>query len=259
MHQLKHRKPVQPPAVGCPPRSEGTPGGVYAIANTTHGGDGGSIAINLGAALGNAGHSTVIVNATSGATDVHLTDELDVPEPKLSDVLAGNAEIGEAIRSSRDGFDIVPMGVTRRPDIGSAKMEGVIRALKQRYDVVLLHIDGEVSLNALARCGIDGAIVVTVRAHPEGRRLTNARRQSDQADFQCGEVVLFGGDKTDQSEKADIEPFISGMGVVVPNTDEVWTSMITGRPLSECAPESTTALVYQRLADQLVSRELRCE
>lgn len=178
---------------------------MYVIGNTTKGGEGGSIAINLGAALANTGRDTVIVEATHGATDVMLGNELNVTEPTMSDVLAGNAPISAATRSGPDGIDIVPSGAACPPEISSVKMAAVIRALKQRYDIVLLHFDGEVSPPTLAPRGIDGVIVVTVRGQSGRRRATKIRSESDQPDFQFREAVPFGPGETQRMDKSALE------------------------------------------------------
>ena len=122
-------------------------GTVYAVANQKGGVGKTTTAVNLGACVAEAGYRTLLVDVDpQGNATVNLGLPKDA-QPSLYEVLAGQAGVEDAVRTSDvERLDVVPSG----PDLAGANVElprvagserrlrQVLAPLRDRYDYAFL-------------------------------------------------------------------------------------------------------------------------
>jgi len=119
--------------------------------------------VNLASALAEVGHRVLVVN-TNRDGDVHPA--LEAPgEPGVYDVLAGEAELADAVRGGpTELVDVLPLGQTHlgAPSLLEMRFGALLEDTEDDYDVVIAHA-APVSTSEDARImAIHGALLLTV-------------------------------------------------------------------------------------------------
>lgn len=237
-------------------------GHVYALASGKGGVGKTTSTVNLGAALRAAGYDTVLLDADLAMAN--LGTALGVEgDPTLHDVLAGDADLREALvwlsnpeademDEASDGNLVVVPGsrsldafVTADP----GRLRRAIRSLAAAADFVICDTGAGLSHENAVPLGVaDGVVLVTT---PDPVAVDDTRKTATFAERAGGSVV--GAVLTRAGEETDVSAVTSQLGVemlaVVPETDAAGDE-----PLVETAPESYAAEAYGRLADALVER-----
>lgn len=136
--------------------------------------------VNLAVALAEAGHRVLVVN-TDRDDGVALHPALVAPgEPGLYDVLAGEAHLGDAVRTGPvELVDVLPLGDAHlaSPSLMEMRFRGFLDDTEDAYDVVIAHA-APVSVSEDARImAIHGAVLLVVPAGSVHPRF--ARRAAD--------------------------------------------------------------------------------
>lgn len=223
---------------------------VYAI-TTSKGTDGGTTAINLGATLAHDGHRVVIVNAGSESMDVMLTDDLPVVGSTLADVLAGDVPIEAAVRTHHDAVDVIPLGDPARPGVDWSHLATVLGRLETRYDIVLVQIDTDAQHGRLPAAAIGGMVVATFPGTSPRPRITKPSRAIESSESIL-RVEYFGRGTEEMTDTGASDRPVTAADAVIPNDEDVWESIISGRPLPRGEPESPAAAAYRELAASLL-------
>jgi capsular exopolysaccharide synthesis family protein len=154
-----------------------------------------TVLANLAVSLASSGRRTLVVDTDLRRPSLHRLFGLSDGRG-LADVLAGDAEIEAALRTSHvPGLEVLPSG-TRPPNpaelIESARLHELIASLRERYDYILLDsppagglIDSSL-LSALA----DGVIFVVEPRRFDQRIVRTAIRQLERAGARLYGVVL---------------------------------------------------------------------
>jgi septum site-determining protein MinD len=223
-------------------------GAVFTIA----GGKGGvgktTTAVNTGVALQSAGHDTIIVDGDLGMTN--FDEILDLRhEPRLHDVLAGEANLHDAIASGPEGLSILA-GARSLEAFASgdpANLRPVLHSVAEKYDVVIVDTGAGVSHETLIPASMsDGVVLVTT---PKEVSITDAGKMGEMVDSVDGTVL--GGVVTMARDETDVSEITEQLGeeilAVVP-----WNPTDVGdEPVVETASESYAAQAYRSLAMKL--------
>lgn len=149
-------------------RAAGTPtaGAEVVLVTSALGGEGKTTtALDLARSFAEAGERVLLVEADLRRPTLVPALHLE-PGPGLSDVLAGQAEAGAAVRpGGAEGLSVLPAGtVPPNPAelLGSARMAEVVRALRGTYDKVLLDAAPLLPVTDAAVCSAvaDGVLLV---------------------------------------------------------------------------------------------------
>ncbi|AQL43498.1 hypothetical protein BV210_12690 [Halorientalis sp. IM1011] len=226
-------------------------GDVYTVA----GGKGGvgktTTAVNTAIALQDAGRRTVVVDADLGMTN--LSELLGIDhEPRLHDVLAGEAEIGDAIAEGPEGVSVLAGRGTLESfaEADPSNLQPVLRALKRSFEAVIVDTGAGLSHETLVPAGMsDGIVLVTT---PDEVSLTDARKVGELAERVEGRIV--GAVLTKVRDDVDVSEVGEELGHeilgVVPQ-DDVATA---DEPLVITSPDSYAAQAYRRLGTKLADR-----
>lgn len=226
-------------------------GDVYTVA----GGKGGvgktTTVVNTAIALQDAGRRTIVVDADLGMTNLSELLGLD-HEPRLHDVLAGDAELGEAIAEGPRGLSVLAGRGTLESfaEADPSNLRPVLRALQRSYEAVVVDTGAGLSHETLVPAGMsDGIVLVTT---PDEVSLTDAKKVGELAERVDGSIV--GAVLTKVRDDIDVSAVGDELGEeilgVVPQ-DDVATE---DEPLVVTAPDSYAAQAYRRLWTKLADR-----
>ena len=145
-------------------------------------------ATNLAAAAAAAGRKVVIVDGNFRRPRLAEVMGVSGDDPGLGDLLAGDASLDEAIRTTEHGIDVVTAG---RPAnraferLNNGEFDSVMAELRGRYDLVLVDAPpAVVAGDALVLANKLDAAVLVVRANQEQRGLV-ARVINQLMDANC--------------------------------------------------------------------------
>jgi len=145
-------------------------------------------AATLGAVAASTGERVVLVDLDSTPTlTAWLAPDLDEDAASAADVLAGQAEVADALLRVRERLDLLPGAVdvaAIESTVKASAVRGLVEALRARADVALLDLRGGVAsqLSAAAAAAAD-LLLVPVEAAPAGvRSLKLSRRLADELD-----------------------------------------------------------------------------
>ena len=127
---------------------------------------GGWLEVNLATTLAEVGHRVLLIDADRDARTRHPA--LSTDGPGFYDVLAGTAPLGDAVRRTDTGVDVLGLGSSEMaaPSLLELGFAPLLAATEEHYDVVLVHAGG-VTLSEDPRImAIHGAMLLTV---PAGR------------------------------------------------------------------------------------------
>ena len=219
---------------------------------TIAGGKGGvgktTTAVNVGAALQEAGHDVVVVDADLGMAN--LGSMLGIEHTvTLHEVLASDAAVSEALTDAPGGLTIIPgeQSLEAFADADPAKLRKVIKTLRNAYDVVLIDTGAGLSHEVAVPLGLaDGILLVTT---PDDVAVGDTVKTAQLADRIDGEVI--GAILNRVTKHTDVAEISDRLGfkllAVVPDDQEATTD----EPLVLNAPDSRAANAFQQLSGSL--------
>lgn len=238
-------------------------GRVYALASGKGGVGKTTSAVNLGAALHDAGYDTVVVDADLAMANLGGLVGID-DGPTIHDVLANEAALGDALvwvdengpqRSPpAEGPSFVVVPGSRSLDSFAAADPGelrrVVESLAAAADFVVCDTGAGLTHENAVPFGVaDGVVLVTT---PDPVAVADARKTAGFAERAGGMVV--GSVLTRATDETDVSGVARRLGTemlaVIPESADVGTE-----PLVRTAPEGYAAEAYHRLASALVDRD----
>jgi len=219
---------------------------------TIAGGKGGvgktTTAVNVGAALQEAGHDVVVVDADLGIAN--LGSMLGIEhQASLHEVLAGDAAVSEALTDAPGGLTIIPgeQSLEAFADADPAKLRKVIKTLRNAYDVVLIDTGAGLSHEVAVPLGLaDGILLVTT---PDDVAVGDTVKTAQLADRIDGEVIgVILNRVTKHTDVADISDRLGFKLLAVVPDDQAATAV---EPLVLNATDSRAASAFQQLSSSL--------
>lgn len=209
-------------------------------------------AINVGAALRSAGFDVVVVDADLGTTNV--ADVLDMDcEPDIHKVLAGSADVGDAVVAHETGLNVVSGGDSLEylPEADPAELRPVIDTLASRYEFVVVDTGTGLSHQVLVPFGLaDGVVLVST---PDNTSVVDTRKTAEVVGKVDGTVLGVVVNRV--TEDTDVEALGNDLELdlleMLPNDPQASKT----QPVIYETPDSDLADGYRQLATTLVRLE----
>ena len=233
---------------------------VYAVASGKGGVGKTTTAVNLGAAMAEAGRSVVVVDLDLGMANLADVLGVETPAATLHDVLADEADLEAALVEAPGGFDAL-LGSSAIEAFGGADpaaIPEVVAALRERYDVVLLDGAAGLSHDMTVPLGLaDGVLLITTTANAG---VENAAKTQELVDRLGGSiegavVTRLGGAGRAAPEAVADRLDVSVLGAV-PEDGAIAMSAEEGRPLVTVDRQSPAAQSYREIAYGLLDEPL---
>ncbi|WP_132058216.1 cell division ATPase MinD [Halorussus amylolyticus] len=224
---------------------------VYAIASGKGGVGKTTTAINLGAMLADRGHSVVVVDTDLGMANLAGFLDFEVESPTLHEVLADEATAEEAVYEAPGGIDVLPSATDIEAFAKSnpAALGGVVAALREQYDYVLLDTGAGVSYDSLVPLALADRVLLV--ATPDVASVRDTAKTGELAERVGSEVT--GAVLTQRGSNIlnadDVESTLgTDVLAVVPSDEAVPMGIDAGRPLAAFAPNAPAGQAYRELA-----------
>jgi septum site-determining protein MinD len=219
---------------------------------TVAGGKGGigktTTTINTGVALQEVGQDVVVVDADLGMTN--LGQLLDIDHmPRLHHVLAGEAEVNEAVVEGPDGLSVLPghESLEAFAHGDPSNLRPVIHSLARSFDVVLVDTGAGLSRETIIPARTSKGIVLV--STPEEVSLVDAKKMaelSERVDTPVLGAVITKAD-ADTAVSAVADQLDERILTVVPQDQQA----AADEPLVQNSPDSYAAQAYRQLAMKL--------
>ena len=170
---------------------------IIAIANQKGGVGKTTTAANLALSLGAAGSRTILIDGDMRRPEQHRAFRI-VQKPGLTDVLVGEAQLGEVVRPNlADNLDLVPAGrIPPNPSelMGSDAMRQLIDTLRNDYEYVIIDTPPLLPVTdaVVAAASSDAVVVVLRSGSTEEVAALRAFEQLDKVKARVAGVVLNG-------------------------------------------------------------------
>ncbi|MFB6195716.1 MAG: P-loop NTPase [Haloplanus sp.] len=227
-------------------------GRVYAVASGKGGVGKTTTVANLGAVLAAGGHETVVVDADLGMGNLAGVLGIDADDgPTVHDVLAGTADISEAIREGPDGLGVVPAS-NDLDDFGAAEPSNLASLVTDLdASVVLLDTSAGLSHDSVEPLRIaDEVLLVSTPERGAVGDTVKTREVTDRFETSVAGAVL-----TRVTPETDVDDVRDRLGVpirgTVPEDSAVSAAAESGKPLTVAAPDAPATAAYRRIAADL--------
>lgn len=236
---------------------------VYAIASGKGGVGKTTTTVNLGTALARAGKRVAIVDVDLGMANLAGFVSLDADAITLHDVLAGEADVKDAIHPLADRIVAIPSGNSLEgyAETAPERLAGVIETLRAEFEYVLLDVGAGVNHETVLPLGLADAVILV--STPEPASIHDAEKTRDLTQRTGGTVegllltrIHPGSDLSYNEIAARLDVSLLG---TIPDDDAVRKSVYAGTPLVVQVPESPAAQAYRRLAAGIAGLELQSE
>jgi septum site-determining protein MinD len=227
-------------------------GRVYAVASGKGGVGKTTTVANLGAALAEADHETVVVDVDLGMGNLAGVLGVDVGAgPTVHDVLAGSAMVAEAVRTGPAGLSVLPASAAL-DDFGTADPER-LGALLDGLDAEFVLLDTSAGLSHDSVEPLRIADEVVLVSTPERGALGDTAKTREVADR--FDTPVWGAVVTRTTPGTDAGAVADDLGVTVrgtvPDDPAVSAAAEAGDPLVVAAPDAPATTAYRRLAAEL--------
>lgn len=147
---------------------------VYTIASGKGGTGKTTVTVNLGTSLAQFGKKTYIMDADIGMANLGLILGLEDVPVTLHEVLAGKANINDAIYEGPGGVKVVPSGISLQgfQQANPERLRDVMRDLVGRCDVLLIDAPAGISRDGVIPLAIADGVILVV--NPELSSLVDA-------------------------------------------------------------------------------------
>jgi septum site-determining protein MinD len=230
-------------------------GRVFAVGSGKGGVGKTTTAVNLAAAMAEAGRSVVLVDYDLGMANVGQVLDVGAVDATLHDVLAGEADTEDAIAEAPGDFDVV-VGGTDIKDFGKAdpsKLRDVVDDLRESYEVAIVDTGGGLSHDTTVPLGLaDDTVLVST---PQAAALENTGKTRDLVERVGGSVtglVLTRVGASDVDTSDEVDALGEDVLATIPEDSSVADSEGAGEPLVTFAPDSPAGQSYRELGYELL-------
>jgi len=223
-----------------------------------------TIAANLGVALSKMGRETIVLDADITLANLELILGMEGLPVTLQNVLAGEAEISEAIYNGPAGVKVIPAGIS---------LEGLRKANPDRLeDVLYTLLDMAEFIILDAPAGLEKSVIVALAAsdevllvvNPEIASITDALKTKYVAEKlgarTLGIVVNRVTRLSVEIAKKEIETILEGRVLaVIPEDSEVRKAAAFGQPVVLRNPKCSASKAIYELAGKIAGVEVKVE
>ncbi|MEE8402261.1 MAG: cell division ATPase MinD [Candidatus Hydrothermarchaeaceae archaeon] len=220
-----------------------------------------TISANLGVALAQLGKNVIILDADIEMANLELHLGLEGMKTTLQNVLAGEADVKDALYDGPGGVRAVPAGMSldglRKVEYG--RLEGVLNELSDMCDFLLIDVPSGIGRTVIVAISAGKEILLV--AIPEISAMSDVLKTKIVAKKLGANILgvilnraLF--DKSDLTVK-EVETILETRVVaVVPEDPEIKKSAASGQPAVLLSPDAPAVTAIKRLAASLVSGDI---
>lgn len=216
--------------------------------------------VNLGTALALLGKKTIILDADIGMANLGLVLGLDRTKITLHEVLAGEAEVSQAVYELPSGLKVVPSGISLRGFQGADtdRLQFVMNELIKDAEYVI--IDAPAGINKDGVIPLAIADVVLLVVNPELSSMLDAAKVEAVIDIVGGTL---GGIVLNRVPLYRISQTVQSIGqvmdapvlAVIPEDSNVRTATAFKTPVVLRYPDSAASRGYKALAARLTGEK----
>ncbi len=235
---------------------------VYAIASGKGGTGKTMTVVNLGTSLALLGKHTVVLDADIGMANLGLVLGLERSKVTLHEVLAGEADVSEAIYRLPTGLKVIPSGISLRgfQDANPDRLQFVMSELVKDAEYILIDAPAGINKDGVIPLAIADEVLLVV--NPELSSMLDAAKVEAVVDIVGGSlggivinrVPLYRAALTVQKISEVMNAQVLG---VIPEDSNVRTATAFKTPVVVRYPESPAAIGYKALAARLAGEKAR--
>ncbi|MDA3836507.1 MAG: AAA family ATPase [Nanoarchaeota archaeon] len=213
-----------------------------------------SSVVALGASLANLGKKVLLVDGNFSAPNLGLHLDIIEPEKTLHHVMAGEANVQDAIHEVMD-FHVIPSSVFHNYNIDPLKLKNKLRSLRNQYDIIL--IDSSPAMNDETLSVILASDELLVVTTPDYSTLSMTLKSVNLAKKKgtqiTGLILNKVHNKNFELSLGDVEK-TSDVPVmaVIPHDVNVMKSQAHFTPSVYMRPRSSSSREYRKLAAMLI-------
>lgn len=219
------------------------------------------ISANLGVALAQLGKDVTIIDSDLEMANLAHILGIEKVGRTLNDVMAGDAEISEAIYDGPEGVKVLPAGVSLE-SLKKAEYENMNAILEKLRGADILIIDAPAGLNKSVLTAISSAQEVLLVVTPDVSSMTDALKTKILAN-RLGAHVLGAVlnrttfDSSDLTVREVGSLLETSILAVVPEDLEVKKTCAYGVPVIVRKPSSPAAVEIKKFAARLIGEEYK--
>ncbi len=229
---------------------------VYTIASGKGGTGKTMTTVNLGTSLAMLGKRTIVLDADIGMANLGLVLGLEKSKITLHEVLAGKADISQAVYELPTGLKVVPSGISLQgfQNADPDRLQFVMSKLVADADFILIDAPAGISKDGVIPLAIADEVLLVV--NPELSSMADAVKTkvlTEMVGGAIGGIIL----NRASAEKTELTAQKIGdiMGVqvleVIPEDPSVRRAAAFKTPVVVKYPDSSAAIAYRRLAGKI--------
>ncbi len=212
-----------------------------------------STTVNLGTALALIGKKTMILDADIAMANMALHLGIEKSPTTLHDVLAGTADIKDAVYELESGLKVVPCGVSLSgfEQSNPERLGKALEELTQEIEFLLIDAPAGISKDGVIPLAVSDEVLLVV--NPEISSLADALKTkmvTEMVGSHVGGVILNRAsiDKTELSKREVGSILASEVIAAIPEDAEVRRSAAFKQPVVIRKKDSPAAVALQKLA-----------
>ncbi len=223
-----------------------------------------TVCANVSIAMAQMGKRVTLLDADLAMANLGITLGMEDTPTTLHEVLAGDANIEDAIYEGPAGLKFIPSGLSLdtflRIDV--EKLKPVVTSLLENTDILLIDAPGGLGKNVLgAMISAAELLIVTM---PDPSALADALKTKLVGNRLNMEILgvalnMMRGDKTEVTPEEVSVLLDSPILQTIPYDDNVKRGSVEGKPVILRNPESPAAKAFKKLGGILAGEEVKDE
>ena len=223
-----------------------------------------TVCANVSIAMAQLGKRVPLLDADLAMANLGITLGMEDTPTTLHEVLAGDANIEDAIYEGPAGLKFIPSGLSLdtflRIDV--EKLKPVVTSLLENTDLLLIDAPGGLGKNVLgAMISAAELLIVTM---PDPSALADALKTKLVGNRLNMEILgvalnMMRGDKTEVTPEEVSVLLDSPILQTIPYDDNVKRGSVEGKPIILRNPDSPAAKAFKRLGNILVGEQVKEE
>lgn len=236
----------------------------YAIASGKGGTGKTTLSVNLGTALAGYGKDTYILDADMGMANMGLVLGLENVPVSLHDVLAGDADVADAIYEGPNGVRVVPSGISLQgfQNADPERLGDVMKKIIRHCEILIIDAPAGISRDGVIPLAIADEVILVV--NPELSSMIDALKTKILTELIGGKVKGFilnraTFENTEFSLKKIQEVLDLKLIGVIPEDPNVRRSAAYRQPIIIRYPDSPASIEIKRIASRIAGVQYKDE